>query len=150
MLELDVREYDALVQAVEGCDAMVHLAAIVTPGRGSNRQLEWEVDVGGTRNVLEACLDAGVRKLVYTSSGAAYGYHADNPAWIAEDQPLREQCEQSSRGDRDRHDHYIEHCGNDQRQQHGARDVAQRRLGFFDYIGEVLKPDEGEESRANG
>jgi UDP-glucose 4-epimerase len=39
--------------------------------------------------VLEACLGAGVRKLVYTSSGAAYGYHADNPEWIDEDAPLR-------------------------------------------------------------
>jgi UDP-glucose 4-epimerase len=39
--------------------------------------------------VLEACLGAGVRKLVYTSSGAAYGYHADNPEWIDEDTPLR-------------------------------------------------------------
>lgn len=70
-------------------DAVVHLAAIVTPGRGSNRELEWQVDVGGTKNVLEACLESGVRKLVYTSSGAAYGYHADNPAWIDESQPLR-------------------------------------------------------------
>ena len=34
----------------------------------------------GTQHVLDACLAAGVRKLIYTSSGAAYGYHADNPA----------------------------------------------------------------------
>src|SRR3990172_6211633 len=43
----------------------------------------------GTRRVLGACLAAGVRKLVYTSSGAAYGYHADNPEWIDEGAPLR-------------------------------------------------------------
>ena len=41
----------------------------------------------GTRNVLDACIAAGVRQLVVTSSGAAYGYHADNPAWLTEDDP---------------------------------------------------------------
>ena len=65
-------------------DLVVHLAAIVTPGPGSSRELEYAVDVVGTRNVLDACLAAGVRKLVYTSSGAAYGYHADNPACLDE------------------------------------------------------------------
>ncbi|MFI5397491.1 MAG: SDR family oxidoreductase [Candidatus Binatia bacterium] len=70
-------------------DAVVHLAAVVTPGRRSNRELEYQVDVIGTQNVLNACLSAGVRKLVYTSSGAAYGYHADNPAWLDESHSLR-------------------------------------------------------------
>ncbi len=70
-------------------DTVVHLAAIVTPGPASNRALEYSVDVDGTRNVLEGCLAAGVRRIVVTSSGAAYGYHADNPDWIDEDWPLR-------------------------------------------------------------
>jgi UDP-glucose 4-epimerase len=70
-------------------DTVVHLAAIVTPGARSNRALEYAVDVDGTRNVLDACVAAGVRQLVVTSSGAAYGYHADNPAWLTEDLPLR-------------------------------------------------------------
>ena len=72
-----------------GTDVCVHLAAIVTPGAGDTRQLEYEVDVVGSRRVLEACLAAGVRKLVYTSSGAAYGYHADNPEWLDENDALR-------------------------------------------------------------
>jgi UDP-glucose 4-epimerase len=70
-------------------DAVVHLAAIVTPGAESNRELEYSVDVLGTRNVLKGCVAAGVRHLVVSSSGAAYGYHADNPAWIDEDHALR-------------------------------------------------------------
>lgn len=77
------------VIAEHSIDALVHLAAIVTPGAGSNRELEYSVDVLGTRNVLEACVAAGVGHLVVSSSGAAYGYHADNPAWIDEDQALR-------------------------------------------------------------
>jgi UDP-glucose 4-epimerase len=70
-------------------DTVVHLAAIVTPGPASNRELEYAVDVLGTRNVLEACVAAGVRRIVVTSSGAAYGYHADSPAWLTEDDPVR-------------------------------------------------------------
>lgn len=68
---------------------VVHLASIVTPGPGSRRAVEHAVDVGGTRRVLDACLAAGVRRLVVTSSGAAYGYHADNPVPLEEDHPLR-------------------------------------------------------------
>jgi UDP-glucose 4-epimerase len=70
-------------------DTVVHLAAIVTPGPKSNRELEYAVDVLGTRNVLEACVATAVRRIVVTSSGAAYGYHADNPDWLTEDDPVR-------------------------------------------------------------
>jgi UDP-glucose 4-epimerase len=78
---------------MHGIDTVVHLAAIVTPGPASNRELEYAVDVQGTRNVLDACIEAGVRRLVVTSSGAAYGYHADNPAWLTEDDPVRGNAE---------------------------------------------------------
>ena len=39
--------------------------------------------------LLDACVAAEVRHVVVSSSGAAYGYHADNPAWLTEDMPLR-------------------------------------------------------------
>jgi UDP-glucose 4-epimerase len=86
----DVRE-PGLAAQIEGhaIDTVVHLAAIVTPGPTSNRELEYAVDVIGTRNVLEACVASGVRRIVVTSSGAAYGYHADNPEWLSEDDPVR-------------------------------------------------------------
>ena len=70
-------------------DCVIHLASIVTPPKGSTREFEYSVDVDGTRRVLDACIEAGVRRVVVTSSGAAYGYHADNPEWIGEDTPLR-------------------------------------------------------------
>jgi UDP-glucose 4-epimerase len=70
-------------------DTVVHLAAVVTPGPGSSRAREYAIDVEGTRNVVRACVRAGVRQLVYTSSGAAYGYHADNPVPLRETDPLR-------------------------------------------------------------
>jgi UDP-glucose 4-epimerase len=68
---------------------VVHLAALVTPGKKSDRRLEYEVDVMGTEHVLEGCVGAQAQKLIYSSSGAAYGYHHDNPAWLNEDDPLR-------------------------------------------------------------
>jgi len=74
-------------------DVCVHLAAIVTPGPGDSRQHEYDVDVVGSRRVLEACVAAGVRKLIYTSSGAAYGYHADNPSSLDENDALRGNAE---------------------------------------------------------
>jgi UDP-glucose 4-epimerase len=86
----DVRsaDFDAAFRK-HGTDCVVHLAAIVTPGRGDTRALEYEVDVLGSRRVVAACVATGVRQLVYTSSGAAYGYHPDNPEWLDERDPLR-------------------------------------------------------------
>jgi UDP-glucose 4-epimerase len=86
----DVRgpELERLIRE-HGVDTVVHLAAIVTPGPRSSADFEYSVDVEGTRNVLETCIRTGVRQLVVTSSGAAYGYHADNPPRLAEDDPLR-------------------------------------------------------------
>jgi UDP-glucose 4-epimerase len=70
-------------------DTVVHLAAIVTPGRKADRDFEYQVDVEGTRNVLQACVVAGTGHVVISSSGAAYGYHADNPAWLSESDAVR-------------------------------------------------------------
>ena len=39
--------------------------------------------------MLDACVAAHVRQIIVTSSGAAYGYHADNPEWLTEDDPVR-------------------------------------------------------------
>jgi UDP-glucose 4-epimerase len=70
-------------------DSVVHLASIVTPDPRMGRELAYAVDVLGTRNVLEACVTAGVQQVVVSSSGAAYGYHADNPPWLRESDALR-------------------------------------------------------------
>jgi UDP-glucose 4-epimerase len=89
-LRLDVRDAGLRkLLAREGITHVVHLASIVTPGASSSSELEYSVDVVGTQNVVEACAATGVKKLVVSSSGAAYGYHPDNPKRIGEDQPLR-------------------------------------------------------------
>lgn len=86
----DVRE-TGLVKRIQhhSVDTVVHLAAVVVAGPESSRELEYSIDVLGTRNVIDACVAAGVRQLVYASSGAAYGYHADNPVPLRETDPLR-------------------------------------------------------------
>ena len=89
-LTQDVRDPTlAETVAAQQIDTLVHLAAIVTPGKDANRAFEYSVDVEGTRNVLQACVAHGVQHIVVSSSGAAYGYHADSPAWLTEDMPLR-------------------------------------------------------------
>jgi len=90
----DIR--DGKLSAILGnhrVDTVVHLAAVVSAGRKPDRASEHSVDVGGTRNVLESSLAAGVSKVIISSSGAAYGYHADNPKPLREDDRLRGNAE---------------------------------------------------------
>ncbi|MDO9497692.1 MAG: SDR family oxidoreductase [Nocardioides sp.] len=92
---MDVTDASAVGAGIAAAapEVVVHLASIVTPGKGSSRALEYAVDVDGSRHVLDACLAHGVRRLVVSSSGAAYGYHPDNGAthggWLTEDDPVR-------------------------------------------------------------
>lgn len=88
---VDVTDPDRVAEAIagHGIDTVVHLASIVNPGRDMSDAVAHRVDVDGTRNVVAACLAHGVNRIVVSSSGAAYGYHPDNPAWITEEQPVR-------------------------------------------------------------
>lgn len=67
--------------------SVVHLASVVAAG--GDPQRDYEIDVKGTENVLHACRDSGVAHVIVTSSGAAYGYHADNPVPLRESDALR-------------------------------------------------------------
>lgn len=85
---LDIRDPAlAVLLRDQRIDVVVHLAAVLEPTR--DRARDFDIDVNGTRNVISACVAAGVRHLTVTSSGAAYGYHADNPVPLSEDDPLR-------------------------------------------------------------
>lgn len=88
---MDVTDPAAVDAAVAAAapEVVVHLASIVTPGKDSSRELEHAVDVEGSRHVLAACLAHKVRRVVVSSSGAAYGYHPDSPVPLTEDDPVR-------------------------------------------------------------
>jgi nucleoside-diphosphate-sugar epimerase len=81
----DVLDRVAVDELVEEADVVVHLAFLIVGGR---EQTEL-VNVEGSRTVFEAAVAAGARRLVYASSVAAYGFHADNPALLTEDVPPR-------------------------------------------------------------
>jgi UDP-glucose 4-epimerase len=81
----DVLDRAAVAELVEGADAVVHLAFIIM---GSARESR-SVNLDGSRNVFEAAVAAGVERLVYASSVAAYGFHHDNPVPLTEDVPAR-------------------------------------------------------------
>lgn len=86
-LPLDVRGGDAdRIVGAEKPDVVIHLASIIA---ATSRSFAFEVDVVGTRNIIDACITHGVKRLIVTSSGAAYGYHPDNPAWLTETDAVR-------------------------------------------------------------
>lgn len=104
-------------------DVVVHLAAIVSPGR--DHAQEYRVDVDGSRHVLEACVAAGVRRVVVSSSGAAYGYHADNPEWLRESDPVRGNDEFAYA----RHKRLVEEMLVEYRERHPALEQVVFRIG---------------------
>jgi len=68
-------------------DTLIHLAFIVKPSH--RRRMVEDVDVNGTRNVLEAFLQAKLKHVLYLSSHTVYGAFRDNPVPITEDYPVR-------------------------------------------------------------
>jgi UDP-glucose 4-epimerase len=85
----DILDRDAVDKLVAEADVVVHLAFVIMGSREESEQ----VNLTGTRNVFEACVagapDGRPRRLVYSSSVAAYGYHSDNPVPLTEDVPPR-------------------------------------------------------------
>jgi UDP-glucose 4-epimerase len=82
----DILDREAVDALVADADIVVHLAFIIMGSRDESAR----VNLKGTRNVFEAAVASPrTRRLVYTSSVAAYGYHSDNPVPITEDVPPR-------------------------------------------------------------
>ncbi len=76
---------DVWADALDGVDAVVHTAAIVSTVAPIDKA--WEVNVLGTRKVLDAAIAAGVSRFVHLSSVAAYGF--DFPENVDETYPVR-------------------------------------------------------------
>lgn len=88
--KLDVRDQGATeIFKKYSIDCVVHLASIVTPGKQSNREFEYSVDVVGTKNILAACVEAKVKRIIISSSGAAYGYYPENTHLLKETDLIR-------------------------------------------------------------
>src|SRR5437763_97214 len=79
----DILEPDSLGGLLEGADVLVHLAFVILGGHEETQRVNLE----GTRNVFQAAVSSDVKRFVYTSSVAAYGFHDDNPQPLTEEVP---------------------------------------------------------------
>ena len=86
----DVRDPNAMRRAVQGCDTVLHLAALIAiPYSYQAPDSYVDTNIRGTVNVLQAARDLGVEKLVHTSTSEVYGTAQFVP--ITEEHPLRGQ-----------------------------------------------------------
>lgn len=81
----DILHRDILHEAMQGIDGVFHFAALWLLHCHDYPRSAFEVNVGGTFNVLEACSNTGVQRLVYSSSASVYGDAVEEP--MTEDHP---------------------------------------------------------------
>jgi UDP-glucose 4-epimerase len=77
----DVTDAASVRDLVKGADVVVHLAFAILTASEATRDL----NVAGSRRVFEAAAKAGVERICYASSVAAYGFHQENPDWLTEE-----------------------------------------------------------------
>jgi len=83
----DINSEKDLREAMKGCDAVVHLAAVVSvPQSIQEPEKTMNVNVNGTRNVLQCAFEGGVSNVVVASSAAVYGSYPDMP--LVESSPI--------------------------------------------------------------
>jgi nucleoside-diphosphate-sugar epimerase len=76
----DIRDKELVNQAVEKCDAIIHLAAQVSvPLSMKNPQETFEINVQGTQNIIDVAHKFGIKRLIMASSAAVYGEASDLP-----------------------------------------------------------------------
>jgi len=66
-VEGDITDFNSILPVFEGVDVVFHLAGMISIMPGQD-ELLYQVNVEGTRNVVEACLENDVKRLIYTSS----------------------------------------------------------------------------------
>ncbi len=80
LIEGDVLDLDAVRTAMRGADVVFHLAAVASVQHSLDDPAgTFDINVRGTHNVLLACVQAGVRRVVFASSAAIYGDVAGGP-----------------------------------------------------------------------
>jgi len=85
----DIRDKKNMTAIVggEGVDTIIHLAFIANPTRDPD--FEFDVDVNGTKNVIDVCGKLKIKKLVVASSDCAYGFFEGTPDYLPETAPIR-------------------------------------------------------------
>lgn len=77
IVRCDIRDAQAVNDAVRGCTDVLHLAGYIHMS-GTDKQKLVDINVGGVKNIVNACLEHGVSRLVYVSSIHALTPSADN------------------------------------------------------------------------
>jgi len=91
----DVRDYQSVVTGMKGCDAVLHLAALIAIPYSYYAPSSYvDTNVKGTLNVVQAARDLGVAKVVHTSTSEVYGTAQFVP--ITEEHPLQGQSPYSA------------------------------------------------------
>jgi NAD dependent epimerase/dehydratase len=91
----DIRDPHGVKAAMQGCDAVLHLAALIAiPYSYHSPQSYVETNIIGTLNVLQAARELGVRRVIHTSTSEVYGTARFVP--ITEDHPLQGQSPYSA------------------------------------------------------
>ena len=86
----DITDATSVAQACDGIDVIIHLAAIIPPMTDTHPELAERINVGGTKNVVDAALASETRPhLVFASSIATYGRRFDEPPPRRADEELR-------------------------------------------------------------
>ncbi|TWB80336.1 nucleoside-diphosphate-sugar epimerase [Nitrospirillum amazonense] len=93
-IQADVADADALARAVEGQDAVIHVAALHAPQVGRLPDADFHrVNVRATATLLRLAAEAGVGRVVYTSTTSLYGHSLVPPpgglVWVDEGTPVR-------------------------------------------------------------
>lgn len=82
----DICQSDILAAALKGADGVFHFAALWLLQCHEFPRSAFDVNIRGTFNVIEACVQQGVKRLVYSSSASVYGDAMEEP--MTEDHPF--------------------------------------------------------------
>ena len=94
IVEANILDYPALKKAMEGVDVVFHLASLVAIVP-QQFELMRKVNIEGTANVIRACQELGIKRLIYTSSIHAYG-RPEKGLLIDECLPFDTECQRGT------------------------------------------------------
>ncbi|XP_051243363.1 3 beta-hydroxysteroid dehydrogenase type 7 [Dicentrarchus labrax] len=82
VIQGDITDYNSVLEASHGVDVVIHTASLVDVWHRIPETLIYSVNVTGTENVINACVECGIQSLVYTSSMEVIGPNINGDAFI--------------------------------------------------------------------
>jgi dihydroflavonol-4-reductase len=90
----DITDKSSLMDGMQGCEAVINLANLYSLWEPDISRYE-TINIGGTRNVMDACLETGIKKIVHVSSVVTWGRTSDVP--FNEESPIGEHITEYAR-----------------------------------------------------